>query len=225
MKKIFVVSCQALEGEPLYGDGIMNKMAYAALEGGANWIRTSQLHNIISMVKDPKINVPIMGIIKKNYPNSTVRITPSLVEMKALIKTGVDIIAIDATSYKRPSESLEELVDFFKKNKKKKQKLMADCSTIEDIQKANELGFDYIGTTLKGHTAATSGYFTPENDFEIIKEAKKVTNIPIVAEGGVDTPELAARAFNSGADIVVVGSQITRPQLITKRFVEKINEK
>ena len=223
MQKIFVVSCQALKDEPLYGRGIMTKMAKAAIIGGTDWIRASQIDNIKNMLEN--IDVPIIGIIKKIYPApyiGEVFITPTIIEMKKLIDTGVHMIAIDATLRKRPKESLKEIVDFFFTNKKPNQKLVADCSDINDMKNAIKLNFDYIGTTLCGYTKDSKDKYTPYNDFEIIKKVKKLTDIPIIAEGHVDTPKLAKQAYESGASIVVVGSLITRPRIITKTFIKEI---
>lgn len=221
MKKIFVVSCQALEDEPLYGKGIMTKMAQAALIGGADWIRTSQLDNVIDIKKN--IKVPIIGLIKKVYPDSPIHIGASLLEMKQLIETGVDIIAIDATTRNRPNgETLAQLVTYFKKHKQKHQKLMADCSMVSDGVNAQKLGFDFIGTTLVGYTDQTKGQSLKQNNFAILKEFRKSITLPLVAEGKIETPEEAKSAYDHGADIVVVGGAITRPRLIVKRFIEKI---
>ena len=223
MKKTFVVSCQALKDEPLYGGDIMTKMAKAAIIGGADWIRASQINNIENMLEN--INVPIIGIIKEVYPSpydGGVFITPTIKEMKKLIDTGVHMIALDATLRKRPKESLKEIVDFFFANKKPNQKLVADCSDINDMKNAIKLNFDYIGTTLCGYTNDSKNKHTPYNNFEIIKKVKKLTDIPIIAEGHVDTPKLARQAYESGASIVVVGSLITRPRIITKTFIKEI---
>lgn len=88
----FIVSCQALENEPMYGKTTVLKMARSAMQGGAQGIRTSQVSNINLILKE-NFKVPVIGIIKKDYPDSEVFITPTLTELKKLIKTKVDIIA------------------------------------------------------------------------------------------------------------------------------------
>ena len=221
--RIFAVSCQALEGEPLFGNGIMTKMAKAAIKGGANWIRTSQLDNIRDIKKN--VNAPVIGIIKQRYPNSKVFITPTKKELQSLITSNVDIVALDATLRQRPQESLVELVTYFRKHKKNHQLLMADCSDLIDAQNADKLGFDLIGTTLAGYTKATKDNYTPAKDFLLIKQIKAFSNKIIVAEGGIETPAQAKRAFECGANIVVVGNAITRPHTIVARFVKIINER
>lgn len=222
MKKIFVVSCQALADEPLYGKGIMAKMAKAAILGGANWIRTSQLDNIVDIKKT--VNVPVIGLIKKRYFDSPIHISASIKEVKQLIATNVDIIAIDATDRIRPhQETLEEVVDYFNKHKKPHQKLMADCATPKDGFVAEKLGFDFIGTTLVGYTEQTEGQTIKAENFKILKEFRKLVTLPLVAEGKIDTPEEAKLAYQYGAEIVVVGGAITRPHTIVKRFMDIIN--
>ena len=63
------------------------------------------------------------------------------------------------------------------------------------------------------------------NDFEIIREIVKRAKHPVIAEGNIDTPEKAKRVIELGAYSVVVGSIITRPQLITKAFADALADR
>lgn len=225
-KHNFFVSCQALKGEPLYGGDTVLKLAIAAIEGGAQGIRTSQINNI-KKVQQKNFNVPLIGIIKKDYKNSEVFITATLKELIKIMETGVEIIAIDATLRKRPKETLELMVAYFKKNKQKHQLLMADCSNELDVENAIKLNFDIISTTLRGYTKETKNSSNTENDFAFIKwciNKLKSTKIKIIAEGGINTPEEAKKVLDLGADAVVIGSAITRPKFITEVFLKKIKE-
>ncbi|WP_025755674.1 N-acetylmannosamine-6-phosphate 2-epimerase [Mycoplasmopsis cricetuli] len=220
---LFIVSVQALKGEPMYGGSSLLKMANAVIQGGAQGLRTSQIKNINDFIK-ADFKVPIIGIIKKDYKNSDVFITATLVELKKLIATGVDIIAMDATLRKRPKESLEEMVNYFQKYKKPHQKLMADCSNEEDVSNAIKLGFEIIGTTLRGYTEQTKKMSNYEKNYAFLKYCQKLcvqNNRYLIAEGGFDTPKRAQIALKY-ANAVVVGSAITRPKYITHLFKEKI---
>ena len=97
---------------------------------------------------------------------------------------------------------------------------MADCSTVEEALHADELGFDFIGTTMVGYTKQSKGDKIEANDFEILRKIVAKAKHRVVAEGNINTPEKARRVIELGAYSVVVGSIITRPQLITKAFVE-----
>ncbi|MPM94024.1 putative N-acetylmannosamine-6-phosphate 2-epimerase [bioreactor metagenome] len=99
---------------------------------------------------------------------------------------------------------------------------MADCSTIEEMVAADQMGFDYIGTTLVGYTKQSAGDRIEEDDFAIIRQALQKVRHPIIAEGNIDTPEKVKRVLELGVFSVVVGSAITRPQLITKKFVSAV---
>lgn len=146
-------------------------------------------------------------------------------EVDALVKEGVDIIAMDATIRERPNHiSLDELFMEIRR-KYPDQKFMADCSTIEEAIHADELGFDFIGTTMIGYTEESKGLKVEENDFEIIREIIKSVKHPVIAEGNIDTPQKAKRVLELGCYSVVVGSIITRPQVITKKFTDIIEEK
>lgn len=218
IKNHLIVSCQALEYEPLHSSFIMSKMALAAYQGGAKGIRASTIEDIQAIKKE--VDLPIIGIIKQEYEGSVVFITPTIKEVDALVKEGVDIIAMDATIRERPHHIY--LDDFFKEVRKKypNQKFMADCSTIEEAIHADELGFDFIGTTMVGYTKESKGLKIEENDFEIIRTIIQKVKHPVIAEGNIDTPQKAKRVLELGCYSVVVGSIITRPQLITKRFTD-----
>ena len=100
---------------------------------------------------------------------------------------------------------------------------MADCSTVEEALFADSLGFDFVSPTMVGYTEQSRGLKIEENDFEILKAIIKGSKHPVIAEGNINTPEKAKRVLELGAFSVVVGSIITRPQLITKAFVEAID--
>ena len=101
---------------------------------------------------------------------------------------------------------------------------MADCSTIEECIFADKLGFDFIGTTLVGYTEQSKTIKIEANDFEFIRKTIDNVSHPVIAEGNIDTPEKAKRVLELGCYSVVVGSAITRPQLITKKFVDAIHQ-
>lgn len=213
-----IVSCQALPDEPLHSDFIMARMAVAAKEGGASGIRANSVVDIAAIQK--AVDLPIIGIIKRDYEGADVYITATMKEVDELMTVRPNIIAIDATTSTRPNG--ESLKEFFQKAKEKypNQLWMADCSTIDEMLTADQLGFDFIGTTLVGYTKQSQGDKIESNDFEIIRKALSKLSHPLIAEGNIDTPDKVHRVLELGAYSVVVGSAITRPQLITKKFVE-----
>lgn len=220
IKHQLIVSCQALEDEPLHSSFIMSKMALAAKQGGAGGIRANSVVDIKAIKQE--VDLPIIGIIKKDYPGTDIYITTTMEEIDALVETQVDIIAIDATDRLRLNN--QTLADFFKEVKQKypNQLFMADCSTFSESIYADQLGFDFIGTTLVGYTNESKDLKIEADDFKIIRDILKAVKHPVIAEGNIDTPEKAKRVLELGCYSVVVGSIITRPQIITKRFVEKM---
>lgn len=223
LKGNLIVSCQALPDEPLHSSFIMGRMAKAAKQGGASGIRANTPDDIKEIQN--QVDLPIIGIIKKDYDDSKVYITPTMDEIDQLVATGVEIIALDATEDLRPNG--KSIDDFYKEIKEKypDQLLMADCSTIAEAIHADELGFDFVGTTLVGYTDQSKGHKIEANDFEILREIIKNVKAMVIAEGNINTPEKAKRVIELGAYSVVVGSIITRPQVITKNFVDKLEEK
>lgn len=221
LKGQLIVSCQALPQEPLHSSFIMGRMARAAKEGGAAGIRANTKEDIKEIQE--VTGLPIIGIVKRDYPDSAVYITPTMKEIEELMEVKPEIVAIDATGALRPGNVT--LADFFHQIKEKypEQKLMADCSTIEEALFADELGFDFIGTTMVGYTPQSKGLEIEENDFEILRTILKKVKHPVIAEGNVNSPEKAKRVIELGSYAVVVGSSITRPQLITKGYAEAVN--
>ena len=212
MNKGVIVSCQALPDEPLYSSFIMGKMALAAKEGGAVGIRANTVADIKAIKAE--VNLPIIGIIKQDYDNMIPYITPTMKEIDALVEENIHVIALDAT-INQSENFLKEVL-----NKYPNQKFMADISTIEEGLRAESLGFQFVGTTLVGYTEQSKNM----NNFEVLSTLIEKCKIPVIAEGNFDTPEKARKALEMGAYSVVVGSAITRPQLITKRFAEEVNK-
>lgn len=220
VKGHLIVSCQALPEEPLHSSFIMGKMAKAAQQGGAKGIRANTTEDITAIKAN--VDLPIIGIMKRTYGNSPVFITPTMKEVDELMGVRPDVMALDATDRVRPDgRSLRDLVTDIRR-KYPHQKIMADCSTVAEMVAADKLGFDFIGTTLVGYTDKSQDLAIEANDFEIIKQALKQVKHPVIAEGNIDTPQKARRVLELGCYSVVVGSVITRPQVITSRFVKEI---
>lgn len=220
LKGNLIVSCQALPNEPLYSSFIMGRMARAAQEGGAMGIRANTKEDIAEIKKN--VQLPIIGIIKRDYESSKVYITPTMKEIEELMEVKPEIIAIDATTSIRPENITLDSFYYSIRKKYPKQLLMADCSTIEEAIHADELGFDFIGTTLVGYTEQSKDNKIDKNDFEIIHTILSKVKHRVIAEGNINTPQKARRVLELGCYSVVVGSIITRPQVITQSFTEVI---
>ena len=221
LKGKLIVSCQALPHEPIHSSFIMGRMALAAKEGGAYGIRANTKEDIAEI--QTQVDLPVIGIVKRDYEDSKVYITPTMKEINELMEVKPDIIALDATHSLRPGG--RTLDEFYReiRNSYPEQLLMADCSTVEEALFADQLGFDFIGTTLVGYTDQSKSLKIESNDFEIIRQIVAKVKHRVIAEGNINTPEKARRVIELGAFSVVVGSIITRPQLITKSFAEALD--
>ena len=199
----------------------MGRMALAAKEGGAYGIRANTKEDIAEI--QARVDLPVIGIVKRDYEDSKVYITPTMKEINELMEVRPDIIALDATHSLRPGG--RTLDEFYREIRKSypEQLLMADCSTVEEALHADQLGFDFIGTTLVGYTDQSRDLKIESNDFEIIRQIVAKVKHRVIAEGNINTPEKAKRVIELGAFSVVVGSIITRPQLITKSFAEALD--
>ena len=204
--------------EPLHSPFIMGRMALAAEQGGASGIRAQSMADILEIQKN--VNLPIIGIVKRNYEDSDIYITPTKKEVDELLAVGCEMIALDATVRPRPNgEKLEDLVQYIKNHG---VEVMADCSTYEECVAAEKMGFDCVSTTLCGYTSYSKNIDGP--NIELIEKLVKDLHIPVIAEGKINTPEDLKAVLESGAYCAVVGGAITRPQNITKRFSAVIKE-
>ena len=200
-----IVSCQALKDEPMYGGDTIEKFAYAAYLAGAKGIRANTIKDINGIAKKLNHELPIIGIIKEVYPNSEVYITPTIKEVKKLIRSKCDVIALDATLRKRPGkDNLLSLVRYIRSHSDKL--IMADCATLEEVKNADQIGFDYISSTLRSYTK------------EMLNTVK---NAKVIFEGGIDSPQTLAKVLETGVKYVVIGGAITRPLQITKRYLQE----
>lgn len=214
LKGTLIVSCQALPEEPLHSSYIMGRMAVAAMQGGASGIRAQSKEDILEI--QSVCNLPIIGIVKRNYEDSDIYITPTRKEIEELLETRSEIIAMDATSRKRPNdERLEALVALVHEHGRL---AMADCSTLEECIEAERIGFDIVSTTLCGYTPYSKNMDGP--NFPLIKEVLGKVKVPVIAEGKINTPQDLKDALKLGVFAAVVGGAITRPQQITERFMK-----
>lgn len=218
LKRGLIVSCQAGEGEPLHGYHIMHLMARAAVAGGAVGIR-ALYYDIESIKKE--VDVPVVGLVKQDYADSEIYITPTKKEADLVLKTGAECVALDATLRPRPhGETLPALVEYIRE-KAPDVELMADIATLEEAKNADALGFDYVSTTLRGYTRETKGAQLPDIEFmgQVISAVK---HAKVIAEGGIyeagDIEKI--NALNPYA--VVIGSAITRPAVTTARFAGRL---
>ena len=219
IKNNVIVSVQAMPNEPLYKEECITSMMQSVMNGGAKTLRVAGTRDV-KIAKS--LGATVIGITKPDgLPENwkeIVYITPTTVEAQQLIDAGADIIAFDGTSRPRPNDcKLEDIIKLIKSNNRL---AMADISTLEEGINCKNLGVDILSTTLSGYTLESlSDSKTP--DYELLEALVKETNMPVILEGRIWEPEEVTKAFELGAHSVVIGSAITRPQLITKRFIER----
>ncbi|MGN0292512.1 MAG: N-acetylmannosamine-6-phosphate 2-epimerase [Lachnospiraceae bacterium] len=217
-----IVSCQALPHEPMYRPegGVMPLFAKAAAMSGAAGIRANTVRDITEIKE--VVDLPVIGIIKKDYPGVRQYITVTMEEVDALVACGVDILAFDGTNAPRPDGSYP--ADFIRAIKARypDQLLMADIATVEEAVACSEAGCDFVGTTLCGYTPETKGL--DELNLDLVKKLSETVSCKVIAEGHVHYPMQAKQCLEAGAFAVVVGGAITRPAEITSRFVDAIRK-
>jgi N-acylglucosamine-6-phosphate 2-epimerase/N-acetylmuramic acid 6-phosphate etherase len=208
-----IVSCQARADNPLHGAQFMGAMALAARDGGAAAIRANGAADIAAV---KAAGLPVVGIAKLFSDRFPVYITPSFASAQAIAAAGADVVALDATPRPRdgepPAVLIRRILDELH------LPVFADISTLDEGLAAADMGATYVATTLSGYTEATQ----PKPalpDLALVEALATRLSVPVIAEGRYDTPALVRQAFDAGAHAVVVGTMITNPREITRRFV------
>ncbi|OOF36964.1 N-acetylmannosamine-6-phosphate 2-epimerase [Rodentibacter heidelbergensis] len=212
IQKGLIASCQPVDDGPMDKPEIVAAMAQAAVIGGAAGLRIEGVENL--KATRAVVKVPIIGIVKRDLPDSPIRITPFLQDIEALANAGADIIAVDGTHRPRPVD-LESAV---KKIHELGCLAMADCANLEEGLHCQKLGFDIIGSTMSGYTG---GEVPEEPDYQLVRDLK-AAGCRVMAEGRYNTPELAKTAIEIGADFVTVGSALTRLEHIVSWFAQAV---
>ena len=219
--KGLIVSCQALEGNPLRNSAALARMAKAAEMGGAQAIRANGVEDIAAIRE--QVAIPIIGINKIKNAQGRVVITPTYASAAEVLRAGADILAIDATF--APDTLRENAGEIVRKvHTEHDVPVMADISTVEEARHAVQLGVDAVSTTLSGYMPgmpyASADRYQP--DFFLLKQLLSDPKIcvPIVAEGRFWKLEDVRKAFQMGVHAVVIGKAITNPMAITVYFMQ-----
>lgn len=220
LKGGMIVSCQAEGDDPFNANPeYMALFARAAEMGGAIGIRTQGIEKLKAIKRATKL--PVIGLLKSQFPDGTVCITGSFNEVEQLIAAGSDIVAIDGTFRKREGLSGPE---FIKEVKKRYGCIvLADIATYTEAKACEEAGADCVSTTLNGYTPDTLQYHEGPN-YDVLIECVNGLTVPVFAEGRYNTPAEAGKAMELNAYAVISGTAITRPRVITQWFVNEIKK-
>ena len=217
-----IISCQAVPGEPLYVEekSVMYLMARAAKMAGSPAIRTSSIRDVIAIKEET--GLPVIGLVKIQYPGYEGYITPTMKEVDELVAAGSDVVALDCTLRRRGDGTTVN--DFIRAIREKYPDiiLMADIANYEEGANAWKCGVDIVGTTMSGYTDYTPKLDGP--DYELMRHLAADLDIPVIGEGKIHSPEQAVEALNTGVWAMVVAYPVTRPLDNAGRFMKAIEE-
>jgi putative N-acetylmannosamine-6-phosphate epimerase len=212
-----VVSCQAREGEAFRDPDSQARFALSAVNGGAVGIRAQGADDVRAIRR--VVSVPIIGIRKVMQDDGRVLITPTFESARELLEAGAEMVAIDVTSRGQRKGALDRLRRI---KAELKIPVLADIATLDEAMAAAEAGADAVLSTMRGYTDDTADI--DSFDCAFVSELARLSPVPVLAEGMIETPEQARAALNAGAYAVIVGSAITRPVTIARRFVSAIED-
>ncbi|MGW6057254.1 N-acetylmannosamine-6-phosphate 2-epimerase [Streptomyces sp. NPDC055189] len=206
-----IVSCQAPPGDPMRETGTLVRLARSGAAGGGAAIRANE-PDVVAAIADA-VDLPVIGLWKDG--DTGVYITPTVAHALAIARAGAAVVAADATDRPRPDGStFAELVTAVHAAG---ALVMADVSTLDEGITAAAQGADFVSTTLSGYVPGTPEQTGP--DLTLVADLAAAIDVPVVAEGRINTPEDAAEALARGAHSIVVGTAITAPTALTARFV------
>lgn len=215
-----IVSVQAPAGSPLRHPEVIAAMAEASLRNGATGVRLESPEHI-GAVRRRCPGALIVGLWKRTYPDSPVYITPGWEEIRAVWAAGADVVAVDATE--RPRPGAVDLADLIARARQDLgAPLMADVDSVANGLLAARLGCGWVGTTLYGYTEASAGCRPPAWDLLGALREQLPSGTALICEGGIASPEQAARALALGADAVVVGTAITGVDLQVNAYARAL---
>ena len=219
LKGAVIASCQAGPESPLNQPLIIAALARSAELGGAQAFRVDGPNNVAAV--RALSTLPILGINKVDRDGYDVRITSTLADAMEVVAAGANIVALDGTDRLRPyGETLDQIIAALHAIG---VPVMADISTPAEARSAVEAGADIVATTLAGYTPYTSNVDKFGPAFPLL-DAIRDLPVPVIVEGRIWTTEHVVSCFAGGAYAVIIGSAITVPELITRRFVAAARE-
>lgn len=164
------------------------------------------------------LGVPVMGLVKQDYRDSEIYITPTRREVEFLLDAGCEAIALDATLRPRPGgETLDDLV---RRIKEKGRIAIGDCDSVESALAAQGAGCDLVSNALAGYTSVRQATSGP--DWELLDQMVGACSVPVLLEGRVRGPHDFVRSIRAGAQATVVGSALNDARRLTRSIVRSL---
>lgn len=214
-----IVSCQVKKEDPQYQDHCIEALAKAAIWGGADGLRINEPQNIAA-VRDIT-ELPIIGLKKIFRSDTEVFMTPDMESVEECLRAGADIIAVDGTPRPIDGRKGNAIISEVKR-KYPNVLILADVRDEKDAVEALELGADIVAPTF--YRFSPNAKTTEAVDWKMVTRLLETCKgkAAVFMEGKIWTPDEAIKALYYGCHAVVVGSAITRPQLITRRFKDTL---
>jgi len=193
----------------------MAAFARAAKRGGALGIRANGAADVAAIKH--ATGLPIIGIWKRPCADGRGHIiTPTVEDAQLLKDAGADIIAADVSDRHRPG-GLDAVTLIKRIRSEVGIPFVADCADPGQALRAQEAGADIAATTLA--LPSHLEHYGYEPNLKLLRDMIEALDIPVIAEGRYWDPTDVERAFAAGAHAVVIGSAVTRPWMITERYV------
>jgi 3-hexulose-6-phosphate synthase/6-phospho-3-hexuloisomerase len=206
-RKILQVALDVLELERAV------EIGKESIEGGADWLEAgtplikSEGMNAIRTLKDAFRDVKIVADMKT--------MDTGAIEVEMAAKSGASVVSILAVA---DNAVIEEAI---KSARKYGVAIMVDIMNVDDpvrrAKEMEEMGVDYVCVHV-GIDQQMQGMDT----LNLLEKVSAAINTQLAVAGGVDA-EMASEAVNLGADVIIVGGNITRSAKV-KESTTKIRE-
>ena len=153
-------------------------------------------------------DILVIGYGGRMYPKSSVSVTSTLNEINELVKVGVSVIYIDASTRIRPNNQIIHEFYYNIKYNFPEIRIIGEVSTDEDIKNISSLKFDAI--SLNGN-------------YNLIDSLDSdCFNVPVIFSYSYKRILNCNHIFSRGFNNIIVSSKFFTPQYKVSEFIENI---
>ncbi len=176
------------------------KLAKESISGGADWLEVGT-----PLIKS--LGVDIIRELRRQFPNITIvadmkTMDVGRTEVELAAKAGANIVSISGCADNQTiKESINAGINYG-------AEIVVDMLAVDNVLARVKI-VDSFGANYVSIHIPIDSQMTGKISFDLIKEVRKVTNLPIAIAGGINSENVVS-AIKAGANIIIVGGAITK---------------